>query len=330
MTTYRYRPVKHECRISPFAILPFVIASSFVFVSFLPRPSSAAVYTWNGSGAGAGNIFDSSANWGGTLPSDTGDTALFNGANSPYAGGALAIYYSNGSIGGGAGDTGLNVALQSSQSAAVSLDTTTTASLRLASISVNAGAGAFTLGGGATAFMVTLGGAVGTTQTFTNNSSNPFTIGANVSFGGGGGGGAHTIDFTGAGNFTCNNSFTPSNAGAGAVFTLADDNAGVVTLTGANGYTGATFVNSGILSIAGSGSISATSTFSVANSNQAAVYQTGSSSVATTYTGLGGFQIGTPQSHSATTTSRAELSTSPAKSIPADRAAARAPSANWT
>ena len=280
-----------ECRTGRFVILSFVIVSTFVIASFVPQPSSAAVYTWNGSGAGAGNIFDASANWGGTLPSDTGDTALFNGANLPYAGGALALYYSNGSIGGGAGDTGLNVSLQPSQTAAVSLDTTTTASLRLASITVNPGAGAFTLGGGTTTFMVTLGGAGGSTQTFTNNSSSPFTIGANVSFGGGGGG-AHTIDFIGAGNFTCNNSFTPSNAVGGAVFTFADDCSGVVTLTGANGYTGGTFVNSGALAITGSGSLSATGTVMIANGGAAAMYQSGSSSVSPVSAALGGFQIG--------------------------------------
>ena len=183
------------------------------------------------------------------------------------------------------------MSLQSNQTAAVSLDTTTTASLRLASITVNAGAGAFTLGGGTTAFMVTLGGAGGTTQTLNNYSSNPFTIGANVSFGGGGGG-VHTIDFTGAGNFTCNNSFTPSNAGSGAVFTLADDCTGTVTLTNTNGYTGPTLVNAGILAVTGSGSLSATASIMIASGGAAAMYQSGSSSVTPVTTALGGFQIG--------------------------------------
>ncbi len=229
MTTYRYYVfgirldgIRTGCGTASIAGL-----LAAVFALAAAQPSSAAVYTWNGSGAGAGNIFDASVNWGGTLPSDTGDTALFSGANAPYAGGALALYYSNGSLGGNAGDMGLNVSLQSSQTAAVSLDTTTTASMRLGSITVNAGAGAFTLGGGTTTFMVTLGGAGGSTQTLSNYSSSPFTVGPNVSFGGGGGG-AHTIDFTGVGNFTCNNSLTPSNAGSGAVFTLADDCTGVV------------------------------------------------------------------------------------------------------
>ena len=295
MTSYRYLvfPNRWEGirRVCGAVAITGLLAAVFAFAG--AQPSPAAVYTWNGSGTGTGDIFNVASNWGGTLPSDTGDTALFNGANSPYAGGALTLYYSNGSTGGTAGDTGLNVSLQSSQTTGVSLDTTTTASLRLATIAVASGAGAFTLGGGATTFNVTLGGAGASTQTFTNNSSNPFTIGANVSFGGGGGG-AHTIDLAGGGNFACNNSFTPSNAGAGAVFTLADDCTGVVTLTGASGYTGPTFVNSGIMAVTGSGSLSATSTINIANYSgaTAAMYQSGSSSVTTTGAGLGGFQIG--------------------------------------
>ena len=47
------------------------------------QPLFGSVYTWNGSGSGAGDIFDVSTNWGGTLPSATGDTALWNGANAP-------------------------------------------------------------------------------------------------------------------------------------------------------------------------------------------------------------------------------------------------------
>ena len=148
-----------------------------------------------------------------------------------YVGGALTLYYSNGSSGGSAGNAGLNLEVGSGQTAGVVLDTTTTSSLRLNAITMDPGAAAFTLGNSANAvpFAITLGGAAGT-PTWTNNSSNPFTVNSNAYFGGGGGGN-QTITFSGVGNFVCNNSFTPTPSN-GAAFTLATNTTGNVTLAG--------------------------------------------------------------------------------------------------
>ena len=221
-------------------------------VLLLPRPAEAATCTWNGSGAGAGDIFDVSTNWGGTLPGvSNSDTALFNGANSPYGGGALSLYYSNGSMAGSAGNAGIIVNLTASQTATVTLDTSTAASLRIAGISVAAGAGAFTLGNSAnaTAFSVTLGGAAGT-QTFTNNSSSPFTVNSNVAFGTGGGG-AHVLALAGSGNFVFNNSITNSSGS----WAVSQNGTGIVTLAKSNSYTGATTLASGTLQLANSAAL---------------------------------------------------------------------------
>jgi len=72
-------------------------------------------------------------------------------------------------------------------------------------------------------------------------------------------------------------------------------NQGTLSVTGSIGSTGNTVVNGGILSVSGSGAISAASNIFIGNAAgaQAAVYQSGASSVVkNTNTGGGGFQIG--------------------------------------
>ena len=102
--------------------------------------------------------------------------------------------------------------------------------LRMNNITIAASAGAFSLGNSAGTFNLTLGGVAGQTHTWANNSANTATVASDV-FLGLGGGGTHTLALGGAGNWALNNLVS------GAII-LTKNDAGVLTLTGANTHTG--------------------------------------------------------------------------------------------
>ncbi len=227
-------------RISPFRPIFTSFASSKSVLAFvivcchfsLEGEVSAQTRTWDGGLAGTATEIGTATNWSeDILPSANGGTAQWNG----IVAGNLSLSYGGG-LAGAAGNTGLNLGLTGSQTGNVSIDTgTATAGIRLNSISLAAGSGSLTLGNGANAFNITLGGAAGT-RTWTNDSSNPVTINSDVVFSAGGNG-AQTLAIGGSGNWTVNNVLSNSNGAAmslvkSGVGTLALNNSGATTLGG--------------------------------------------------------------------------------------------------
>ncbi len=180
--------------------------------------------TWTGA---FNNEVGIAPNWTPILPGPTNDVMRWDGTQS----GTLFLVYATNTLGGTAGNVGLNLLLASTQTDAVNIDSGTTASFRLNNITVAGGAGALTLGGGGSTFNITSGGAAGTSF-WTNNSANPVTLGTNVVFGTGGAA-ARDIFLGGSGNFVFSNSFTLSNAGSLGVI---KDGTGTAVLTHTNNF----------------------------------------------------------------------------------------------
>ena len=101
-------------------------------------------------------------------------------------------------------------------------------------ITVNAGSGANTISAPVT---------VGAAQSWTNNSGNPLTIGTGSINNGG-----FLLTVAGSGNTTISGALG-GNGG------LTQSASGTLTLSGSNTYTGATTINTGMLSLTGSGTI---------------------------------------------------------------------------
>jgi|GEM_PF-1018308 len=219
-----------------------LLALGALALASAPLASHAANIIWDGNGVGGTDI-GVAANWlGDVLPSvAVPDTMVFDGTVA----GPLVLLYNDASLAGAAGNGGLNLNMTGTQTSSLSIDSGANVnSLRLNNVTLDAGAGAFSLGDGSGTFNVTLGGAGGQTHTFTNNSSNTAIIGSDVVFGTGGAG-AHTLVLAGSGNWTLNNIITNSS---GTVTVTKNDN-GILTLNGANTYTGGTNLNAGTLNI---------------------------------------------------------------------------------
>ncbi len=180
--------------------------------------------TWTGA---FNNEVGIAPNWTPILPGPTNDVMRWDGTQS----GTLFLVYATNTLGGAAGNVGLNLLLASTQTDAVNIDSGTTASFRLNNIAVAGGAGALTLGGGGSTFNITSGGGAGT-GFWTNNSANAVTLGANIVLGTGSAA-ARDIFLGGSGNFVFSNSFTLSNAGSLGVI---KDGSGTATLTHTNNF----------------------------------------------------------------------------------------------
>ncbi len=209
----------------------------------------AATFTWDGSGSGNGAIWDVASNWGGTLPSTTGDTLLFNGANSPYTGGVLSLVYSKAAWTGAAGQAGLNLHLTSLQTSSLTLTAGTISGLRFYNITLDPSSGALTLGGGATALNFSLGNAQ-TTPTWINNSANAATVSSNVAFSTGGASN-ETLILGGSGNWNFNTNVFSSNS----VLSLAQSGAGTTTLASSDTLSGTSTVYLGKLVLGNTASL---------------------------------------------------------------------------
>ncbi len=98
-------------------------------------------------------------------------------------------------------------------------------------IAVNSGAGAVTLNSNVV---------IGTAQTWTNSSGNTLSVGGNVNTAG------NLLSIAGTANTTISGSISGSGG-------LTANSSGVVTLSGANSYTGVTTISSGTLSVASIG-----------------------------------------------------------------------------
>lgn len=180
-----------------------------VFLAVLmSAPSYAATLVWDGGGT-PNNDLGLAANWNPDgIPSvANADIVQWNGTVP----GALSLVYTaaNSSMGGSAGNNGVNLELTNDQTSALQLDSgTNTNSWRIRNITIAASAGALTMGDGANAFNLTLGGTAGQTHVWTNQSANTATVSSDVNFGLGGGG-SHTLQFAGSGAWQINRAFAP-------------------------------------------------------------------------------------------------------------------------
>lgn len=180
-----------------------------VFLAVLMSvPSYAATLVWDGGGSPSDDL-GLPANWNpDAAPSvATPDLIQWDGTVT----GPLSLIYTaaNSTLGGAAGNPGLDLLITATQADALNLDSgTNTAAIRLNSITIAAGAGAFSLGNSANAFNLTLGGAGGQTHTWTNDSSSTSIVASDVNWGLGGGGN-HTLALAGTGQWQINKAFAP-------------------------------------------------------------------------------------------------------------------------
>ena len=92
------------------------------------------------------------------------------------------------------------------------------------------------------------------TNTLTNNSAKAVVFASDMFFSNGGGF-AHTLVFTGSGDWLMNANLKPTS---GTAFSVTKNTAGTLILDGTNGYTGATSVTDGKLIVNGNISTSTT------------------------------------------------------------------------
>lgn len=184
---------------------------------------------WDGGGV-AGTNMDTAVNWSAdTVPNGVapGDTAQWNGTVT----GPLALTYTAGGTPGsnlGAGN-GIFLSVLGTQTDSLTITQASgTTALRLQNLTIASGAGAFTFGN-ANAFTdgITLGSGSVNAHTFTNNSSNMATFGADVRFAFGGAG-AKTTTFTGSGNWTFSGKY--GNNGTGSITSIFKAGAGTLTI----------------------------------------------------------------------------------------------------
>src|SRR5437879_1952635 len=90
------------------SVLGLAVAALVATLTFgAPGAYAAATYTW---GIGSGDI-DIAGNWGGTVPSTTGDTAYWNGTVP----GSLTLTYTGTALNGASGDAGVNLYVDAGQ-----------------------------------------------------------------------------------------------------------------------------------------------------------------------------------------------------------------------
>lgn len=214
---------------------------------FAPRAAAQTTRTYDGGGVGGPDI-GAALNWNGDVVPDVvaGDTGQFDGTLS----GDISLIYSNTAFAGSSGNPGINLSLLAGQTGALNIDSgTNTSAFRVKDITIAPGAGAFSLGNGSDVLNLTLGGASGTTHTFTNNSSNTATLNSDVAFTGLVG--TQTLAITGSGKWVLNN---PTS---GTRLALTKSGTGSATLAGTLAHAGLTKIDAGTLTITGTGNIAA-------------------------------------------------------------------------
>jgi fibronectin-binding autotransporter adhesin len=254
-------------------------------VSVAISPALAVTRTWDGGGV-AGTDMSTAVNWSGdTLPNVNGDVAQWNGTVA----GNLSLTWSGSNFAGSAGNTGVSFDITASQTGSLLIDPgANTNALRIDAITIASGAGAFTLGNGANTTNITFKGAGGQTNTWTNNSANTATIGADV-VAGFGGGGTHNLTFAGSGNWNFAGKLGTGNGTIGN-WTLNGGASSVLTITSAvstasgNGSIASVFVNKGTIAVDTGGTVRTT--------NFNSIGQTGTDVGALTLKGSGAFISG--------------------------------------
>jgi autotransporter-associated beta strand protein len=217
-----------------------VCCLAVILVSGLYAPNAqAATWWWNTITTGTwtnaalwSNAATGGSTGAGPANSTTTDVVVFNQTSTNGA--VTALLGQDQSIGG---ITGTNTGATTIQSSTTTLRTLT---LGTSGIAVNAGAGAFTIGATGSAVNVAISG----TQSWTNNSSNIFTVNGGISSSVSG---TQTLTIGGSGNTTLAGSITN---GSGTM-AISKSGAGTLTLSALNGYTGNTTVTGGTLALSG-------------------------------------------------------------------------------
>jgi autotransporter-associated beta strand protein len=169
-------------------------------------------YIWTG-GNGTGTEIGAATNWGGILP-DAGnyDTAEWNG----LVPGNLSLVYDVSVETSGPGQGGLNLYLTGNQTGAVSIGTKASSGPYLAiyNILIDSGAGPFTLGGGSSSTILNvIARPSGAVHSLENDSAHAATLTPWIEFWAGGGA-DYTMEFSGTGNWQCNNYLNDGNGGS--------------------------------------------------------------------------------------------------------------------
>jgi autotransporter-associated beta strand protein len=232
-----------------------------------PMSSWAAEQSWKNDAA-AGGIWATGSNWvSGTAPSNstTTDTALFNQTS-----------YSNQPNYGTTSIAGITVGDGTTNTGALTL-TGSTLTLGTTGITINPNSGTVGLSGA-----VKLAG----NQTWTNNSSSLFTVGATITNNSSASPVALTI--AGTGNTTISGIIS-NNTGTGQT-SLTKDGTGTLMLTGSSTYSGATTINAGTLTISGTGQLGGGSYVgAIANSGNFIYNSTSNQTLSGVISGTGAF-----------------------------------------
>jgi fibronectin-binding autotransporter adhesin len=230
-------------------------------LALLAAPSSAATLTWGVSGTGGGGAWRSNNAWNGATWTSSPNDAVFGGT-----GGSVSLM-------GGANTGSLTFnAFNGTYTFQLDNNSTSRLSIGTGGITMNSGAGAVTIRGGGSTIMNSV--LLGSSQSWTNNSSSLLTIASTVNISNG------SITVAGSGNASFNG-IVQSSGG------LTKSGNGLLTLGAANTYTGNTIISGGTLALGSAGLF--------ANSGRIVVGDAGSSGAVLDLTAKTNLTIGSAQ-----------------------------------
>ena len=229
-----------------------LIAVSFVCVD----TAYAGNATWTGL-AGDG-LLNTTGNWtAGGPPTTSGDVATWDGT----MGGNLTLNYNPGF---GSSPLGTTITITGGQTGSLLIGTDNGSTFSIQNITIASGAGAFTIGDGAGSDSTVFrnnGAAAPYINTLVNNSTSTATFATNVTFASGLGQ-SRTLVFAGSGNWEVKSNLVPGGSGS---FAVTKNDAGTLTFTAANSYTGATAINGGTLKLQGAAFSTTARDYSIAS-----------------------------------------------------------------
>jgi fibronectin-binding autotransporter adhesin len=222
---YRQNPLRR-----PASLAATVITLGTTGILFLDSAQAQNTRTWDGDAGDS--LLNSPNNWSSNALPVSGDTARWNGTVA----GNLMLDYTTAFVNSG---DGVSIDITSAQTGSLTIGSSTGVSMAIRNITIADGAGAFTLGDstGVDSF-----GFRGASHTFTNNDNDTATFAAGISFFTGLGN-DRTLNFTG--NWAVNSALSTTT---GAISVTKQD-AGTLTLSGANAYRGVTTISGGTLSV---------------------------------------------------------------------------------
>lgn len=229
--------------------LPALLSTTCLLAALAPAPAHAALIEWTGA---TSTDFATGSNW-------VGGTAPLNNLNSDSATFYAASFVRQPTLGSGRSIAGLIFGNGSSSSGAVTLS--------LGSQNFNIGSGGIIMNQNAGASTINITGGLRLrawgNQTWTNNSTNAFTVSGGV-WGSANAGAATTVTLSGSGNFIFNSVAQNEDSVTDILsINVATSGNGTVHLNAANTYTGSTSVTSGRLVLGSGGSITSSSSIAV-------------------------------------------------------------------